>query len=666
MDGHIDTMHADRPGHGLQQDHGNALMADTPGSPDQRIAALTEALRESQLRFRQLAENIHEVFYLVTADFSRVLYASPGYEAVWGGTCDALQADPLAWERAILTEDRARVRRGPQGFDLRYRVRRADGEVRWIHDRGFPIADANGVIYRVAGIAEDITVRVTMEMELKAQGERLRHAQKVARLGHVVTDAYGGFVSWSETLPEMIGTVDGVMPRSTRMWLDLVDPLDREQVRAKSIESARTGKPMHLEYRLRRKDGTWTQLRQVAEPIADGAPLGLTTWFSTIQDITEQKRAEDERHESDRRFTEMMDRVQLVSIMLDRLGRITYCNDYLLDLTGWQRLDVIGADYFKVFAEGDPVARRKRYDGLLAGTRSSEHLEAAIRTRSGESRMVRWNSSVLRSASGEVIGVASIGEDITDRRRAEEEVSRLNTNLEQRVLARTAELEAANRELEAYDYSISHDLRAPLNRIEGFSAALLEDCSERLGPDGRDHLQRISRAAETLSQMVTDVLRLSTWNRVGLNRTSVDMGAMAEGVLSSLASAEPTRQVAWKVDATMKVDADPGLLRIALENLIGNAWKFSGKRHQAEIEVACELCDGEAVYRVRDNGAGFDPHEARDIFKPFRRLASSGQFQGSGVGLATVQRIVRRHGGHLWAEGRQGEGATFSFTLPAA
>jgi len=244
-----------------------------------------------------------------------------------------------------------------------------------------------------------------------------------------------------------------------------------------------------------------------------------------------------------------------------------------------------------------------------------------------------------------------------------DESRRLNAELEARIAVRTAELESAHQELEAYDYSISHDLRGPLNRIEGFSAALLEDHSGQLDEAGRDHLERVARAARQLGQMVSDILRLSNWNRIEMHRSRVDVSAMAQAALRALEAGDPGRRMECVVQPGMVTDADAGLLRAALDNLIGNAWKFNGRREGARIEVGSAVQGGERVYWVRDNGCGFDPLEARDLFKPFRRLASSGDLPGTGVGLAEVQRIVRRHGGRLWAKGAPGEGATMSFTL---
>jgi signal transduction histidine kinase len=252
--------------------------------------------------------------------------------------------------------------------------------------------------------------------------------------------------------------------------------------------------------------------------------------------------------------------------------------------------------------------------------------------------------------------------DVTERIQAETRVQQLNAGLEQRVKERTAELEAANHELHAFDYSISHDLRAPLNRIRGFAAALLEEYSERLGPEGADLAKRIHASGESMDRLITDMLALSTIARGDVHRSDVDLSALARGILESFERAEPSRAVETLVAPDCRAEADPGLMRIALENLLGNAWKFTSRRDVARIEFGWVVESGEKRFFVRDNGAGFDLARAGQLFEPFRRMHSQSEFRGTGIGLATVQRIFRRHGGRIWAESAVDRGATFWFT----
>jgi signal transduction histidine kinase len=254
-----------------------------------------------------------------------------------------------------------------------------------------------------------------------------------------------------------------------------------------------------------------------------------------------------------------------------------------------------------------------------------------------------------------------------ERARAYEAHSRqalqqLTAELEERVARRTAELEAANEELEAFSYSVSHDLRAPLRGIDGF-LRLVEEGTPELPERSHRYLERARAASRRMAQLIDDLLQLARLSRLPLHRERVDVSALARGVVGELQAHEPERAVQLSVREGMVAVADGRLLKIALENLLGNAWKFSGRTPGASLEVGCQQQEGRTVFHVRDNGAGFDMAYAQHLFAPFQRLHEATDFPGSGIGLATVQRIVRRHGGDIWAQSVPGAGATFFFTL---
>jgi signal transduction histidine kinase len=235
--------------------------------------------------------------------------------------------------------------------------------------------------------------------------------------------------------------------------------------------------------------------------------------------------------------------------------------------------------------------------------------------------------------------------------------------MEQRVIARTAQLEIANKELESFSYSVSHDLRAPLRGIDGFSQALLEDYGDRLDAQGKSYLQRVRAASQRMAELIDDMLSLSRVSRGEMKSETVDLGALAQSVAVELQNADRLRQVEFTIAAGLLAKGDARLLRVVLENLLRNAWKFTGKNSAAKIEVGVDRQNGQPVYFVRDDGAGFDMAYAEKLFGAFQRLHSSAEFQGTGIGLATVQRVIRRHGGRVWAESKVGQGATFYFTL---
>ena len=280
-------------------------------------------------------------------------------------------------------------------------------------------------------------------------------------------------------------------------------------------------------------------------------------------------------------------------------------------------------------------------------------------------------ASPILDAQGQLVGCVHVARDVTAQRRAEEQIRKLNAELEERVAQRTAQLEAANKELEAFAYSISHDLRAPLRSIDGFSHAVMEDAADKVPESVLDNLKRVRAAAQRMGRLIDGLLMLSRLSRRELLVEKVDMGGLVRMILQDYQRNEPTREVSMVVEDGVQADGDPELLRIVLQNLVDNAWKFTSKKDGAMIEFGVMKHSGTPaiqhshtpVFFVRDDGAGFDMQYAGKLFGAFQRLHSPSEFEGTGLGLATVQRIIHRHGGRVWAEAEVGKGATFYFTL---
>lgn len=347
-------------------------------------------------------------------------------------------------------------------------------------------------------------------------------------------------------------------------------------------------------------------------------------------------------------------------VTISTQGEITDVNEATVRATGTSRKALLGSDFSDYFTEPDK-ARRGYQDAFAKGYVTNYPL--TLKHVSGSIMNVLYNASVYHDVKGEVVGIFAAARDITERKHAEEEVRRLNTELEQRIIQRTAELEAANKELEAFAYSVSHDLRAPLRSVDGFSLALLEDYGEKIDEVGQDYLRRVRSASQRMAQLIDDILNLSRITRSELVREQMDLSAIARTIAAELKSEQPERAVEFIIQDSVSAEGDRRLLQIVLANLLGNAWKYTGRHEKARIAFGLTEVAGKSAYFVRDDGAGFDMEYANKLFLPFQRLHGQDEFPGTGIGLALVQRIIRRHGGTVWAEGAVERGATFYFRL---
>jgi PAS domain S-box-containing protein len=381
---------------------------------------------------------------------------------------------------------------------------------------------------------------------------------------------------------------------------------------------------------------------------------------SAIRDVTARKMAEEKMLQSEERFRLLVQGVKDYAIlMLDPEGRIVSWNEGAQRIKGYTAEEIIG-EHFSRFYTPEDIAAGEPARALKMAQQQGRFENEGWRVRKDGSRF--WANLIVTTMygpNGELRGFSKVTRDITERKQNEEKVRALNESERQHA----SQLEAVNKELEAFSYSVSHDLRAPLRGIDGFSLALLEDCADKLDEQGRSHLTRIRAAVQRMAQLIDDMLQLSGVTRSEMRVESVDLSAMAKAILAELQKSEPKREVECDVQDNMMARGDPRLLQIVLVNLLGNAWKFTGKAHRAKIEFATVKRDGHAVFFIRDNGAGFDMAYSKKLFGAFQRLHATSDFPGTGVGLATVQRIIRRHGGKVSAEGKAGMGATFSFTL---
>jgi PAS domain S-box-containing protein len=316
----------------------------------------------------------------------------------------------------------------------------------------------------------------------------------------------------------------------------------------------------------------------------------------------------------------------------------------------------------KLVHPDDLPAFRAECERVVASKRPFK-LEYRVLHRDGGELVFQDNGFPLIHPAGHITSIVGFRMDVTARKRDEERIRQMNSELERRVLERTSELQFANKEMEAFCYSISHDLRAPLRSIHGYSEIVLQEYTGKLDARGQEYLQRACDSASRMNQLLDDLLRLSVISRGELQREQTDLGELARQIVSGLKSSEPSRALKFKLGRGLIASGDSRLLQIALVNLLNNAWKFTGRKAEGFIEFGCKSQDGERVFFVRDNGEGFEMEWKHRLFGVFERLHSARDFPGTGIGLAIVQRIVQRHGGRIWAEGKCNEGATFYFTL---
>lgn len=368
-----------------------------------------------------------------------------------------------------------------------------------------------------------------------------------------------------------------------------------------------------------------------------------------------------------RKLTHATEHSPAAVVITDRNSNIEYVNPRFTEMTGYTPMEMIGRNP-RLLQSGQtlPETYREMWQILLAGR--VWRGELLNRKKNGELFWENTQISPVRDETGETTHFVAVIEDITARKQAEQALAMLNLDLERRVVARTQQIEAANRELQAFSHSVSHDLRTPLRAILGFAQAIEEEGGASLTGELPDYLRRIQAAAVRMGELIDNLLELGRVGQVELMAQPVHLGRMAREILDELARREPERRVDIEVDEDIVVDGDPRLLRIALESLLGNAWKFSAGRDPARIVFGWAGQGGEdhtnAVLMVRDNGAGFNMDYADKLFRPFQSLHAAGRFTGKGIGLATAKRVIDLHGGRIWAEGAPEAGASFYFSLP--
>jgi len=451
----------------------------------------------------------------------------------------------------------------------------------------------------------------------------------------------------------------------------LSHPNDRQEEvvqRGRLLDGAATS--YQCEHRYLHRDGhvIWGQLTCALARDTAGRALHF---IAQVQDIGRAKVAEAQARDGEDRVRllgrQLHEQAQLLNEARDAIvvhgldGSIRYWNVGAQRMFGYTREQAMGQTFESLMGPGAGLRAPATAELLAAGewTGELDCVDAAGRLIVVERRCV-----VMRSAEGESSGILAIDNDVTERRRAEKEIVLLNNVLEQRIRKRTSELEESNEDLRDFAYSLAHDLRAPLASIDGFSAQLEARLAHQLDDKGRHYLRRVRAGVKLMADLTDALLALADLSNTQLLHQDVDLSSIARGIIERLHEQEPHRQVTVVIEDTLRAPGDIRLLTDVMENLLGNAWKFTSKTRRADIAFGGQSWpNGSYLYHVKDNGAGFDPAYGYKLFGPFQRLHTADEFEGTGIGLAMVRKIVSRHGGRVWAESSPGEGASFFFTL---
>lgn len=609
-----------------------------------------------------------------------------------------------------------RMRAGENGAGEELRVLTRSGETRQVRLSWRRVRGESGEELGLRLSVVDLGRRPVQPRPLPRASEALPE-RTAGPLGHWEWSLDEDSLSWSDE----IYPIFGLDPREFRVsypaMLERIFPEDRPRVVAALVSALNGDAPYRVEHRILRSDGTVRHVLKEGrtERDADGAPRRL---YGIVQDITDSGQARQALCRINRLYAVLCEVNKAMvgerdpQALFGRVCRIIVDHgDLQLAWIGVPDAEGAWLAPAAVAGMAAGCVRDRRFsladagsgsepgvEALLGGaTRVHQDLAAEGAGQPWRQRAAEWGLRSLVALplrqDGDVVAclvvhswlagyfsadmiqlLEALADDVSfalqalaqerRRRQAESELQRLHTEFEVRVAERTRALQAANGELEAFSYSVSHDLRAPLRRIDGFSRLLQEQHGGQLSAVGHDYLGRIRRSSQRMGQLIDDLLKLSQIGRQALQPAEVCLSTLAAAVLDELRQAEPGRALEVHIESGLKVRADARLMRIVLENLLGNAWKFSAGRPGARVRFGSGERDGERVLYVLDNGAGFDERYVDRLFKPFQRLHSASEFEGTGIGLATVQRIILRHGGRIWAEGRVGEGATFFFTLP--
>lgn len=519
-------------------------------------------------------------------------------------------------------------------------------------------------------LANDVTERKRAEAAVRESESRLQTIIANLTEGLTVADLDGTILHFNRAALDMHGFAtleESQRPLDRYAEIFELADLDGKIVPVEQWPLAKVLKGetlRNLELVIRRRGSNWERVFNYGGVLVDNGDGVPMMAIVTVSDITERKKAVQSLLDSERRFRALIEHSSDSISLIDANNKIMYLSPAVKPIEGYDAEELIGRDGLENTHPDDIDAVQEIVAQLIANP--GKPYPVVWRRKHKKGHWIWLEGRATNLLDDPVVkAIVTNYRDITERRQAEIEIHQLNEGLEQRVRERTTELEVVNRELEAFSYSVSHDLRAPLRHINGFSLALLEDYSDKLDDEGKGYLNEVRAASQEMAQLIDDVLQLARVTRSEMHREKIDISEIAEEVVRSIRKRSGgKRAVEVTIEQGLLTHGDKRLLGIVLMNLFENSWKFTAKREAPEIVFGLDRANGRHGFFVRDNGAGFDMAYADKLYGAFQRLHSTSEFEGTGIGLATVQRIISRHGGRVWAEGQLDKGATFYFSLP--
>jgi PAS domain S-box-containing protein len=605
------------------------------------------ARRTSEARYRTLFDYAPDGIVIASPE-SRYLDANASACRMLGYTHDELvglhAADIVVPAELPHIAKALSVIKTRADYNRNWQFRRKDGSLFAAEVTATEMPDGN-----LLGVIRDITERNRID----ARFQRLMNSNVQ---GVIFWNTQGAITGANDAFLHTVGYTREDLEAGRIAWTAITPPEYADLDRRSLEEIAARGTNVPYEKEFVRKDGSRVPVLIGATTFEDNPDEGVCF----VHDITERKKSEAALL----RLAAIIESSDDAILGKDLDGIITSWNKGAQKIFGYSPDEIVGTSIRRLI----PADRQSEEDQLLEKIKrgeSVEHFETVRLAKDGRAVDVLITASPIRDATGTVVGVSKVVHDITDRMKAKREIQRLNKELELRVAERTAELQATIAELEAFSYSVSHDLRAPLRHVMGFVELLQKEAGATLSEKSSGRLKTISQAAQQMGQLIDDLLAFSRIGRAALAKTDVNLDAMVRAMQLEFQAETKDRSIAWSIQPLINVRADPALLRMVLVNLISNAVKFTGRRAEAKIEIGQSPGgEGETVTFVRDNGAGFDPKYAEKLFGVFQRLHSQAEFEGTGIGLANVARIIHRHGGRVWAESTVDHGATFYFSIP--